>query len=48
LGGEIKFVEDRKGHDWRYAMNISKIKNELGWRPKVNFKNGMRRLLDEL
>lgn len=48
LGGEIEYVEDRKGHDWRYAMNISKIKNELGWKPKVNFEIGMGELLNEL
>jgi len=48
LGGEIEYVEDRKGHDWRYAMNISKIKNELGWKPKVNFEIGMEELLNEL
>ncbi len=38
LGGEIEFVEDRKGHDWRYAMDISKIKKELNWKPKTKFK----------
>ena len=48
LGGEIEYVEDRKGHDWRYAMNISKIKNELGWKPKVNFEIGIGELLNEL
>jgi len=45
LGGEIEYVEDRKGHDWRYAMDISKIKNELGWSPKINFKNGLEDLI---
>ena len=45
LGGEIEYVEDRKGHDWRYAMDITKIKNELGWTPKMKFEDGMRKLL---
>ena len=41
----IEFVEDRKGHDWRYAMDISKIKNELGWKPRINFEEGLGELL---
>lgn len=38
----IEYVEDRKGHDKRYAINFEKIKKELGWEPKVAFENGMR------
>ena len=34
----IEFVFDRPGHDRRYAINYSKIKKELGWKPKYNFK----------
>ena len=41
----IEFVEDRKGHDWRYAMDISKIKNELGWKPKISITKGLKELL---
>jgi len=37
----IKFVEDRPGHDRRYAMNIDKINRELGWKPKHNLKQGL-------
>jgi dTDP-glucose 4,6-dehydratase len=37
-----KFVTDRPGHDFRYAMNISKIENELGWSPAVKFDNGLK------
>lgn len=37
----IDFVEDRPGHDKRYAINNSKIKRELSWTPKKNFKSGI-------
>ena len=43
----IEYVEDRKGHDWRYAMNISKIKSELGWSPRITFEKGMSDLMHE-
>jgi dTDP-glucose 4,6-dehydratase len=39
----ITFVTDRPGHDWRYALNIGKIENELGWRPRVGLQEGLRR-----
>ena len=38
----IKFVKDRPGHDQRYSVNASKIKNELGWSPRVEFLDGLR------
>lgn len=38
----IEFVEDRKGHDFRYAIDFSKIKNELGWFPKTSFEQGLK------
>ena len=38
---KIKFVKDRPGHDLRYAINSSKIKNKLKWKPKTNFKEGL-------
>ena len=41
---QIEYVEDRKGHDWRYAIDISKIKNELGWSPRISFSEGMKEL----
>jgi dTDP-glucose 4,6-dehydratase len=39
----ITFVEDRPGHDWRYAIDPSKIENALGWKPSVSFEDGLRR-----
>jgi dTDP-glucose 4,6-dehydratase len=38
----IAFVPDRPGHDFRYDMNISKIKAELGWEPKFDLEYGLR------
>ncbi len=37
----IKFVTDRPGHDRRYAMNISKIERELGWKPRYSLTDGL-------
>lgn len=39
----ITFVTDRAGHDWRYAIDCSKLKRELGWKPSVSFEQGLRR-----
>jgi dTDP-glucose 4,6-dehydratase len=42
LGEEmINYVEDRKGHDFRYAIDFSKIKKQLGWNPKYDFVSGL-------
>jgi len=38
----IEFVQDRKGHDFRYAIDFTKIKNELGWQPTCNFEQGLK------
>lgn len=38
----ISFVKDRLGHDRRYAIDASRIKNELGWTPSVTFEQGIR------
>ncbi len=40
---KIKFVKDRPGHDIRYAINSSKLKNKLKWKPKVNFAKGLEK-----
>ena len=37
----IQFVEDRKGHDYRYAIDPSKIESELSWKPKYNFERAL-------
>ena len=37
----IEFVEDRPGHDIRYSLDSSKIREELGWRPRVSFDEGI-------
>ena len=39
---QIVFVEDRPGHDRRYAIDTTKIKKELGWRPLMSFEDGIR------
>lgn len=47
LGEEmIEHVADRLGHDFRYAINASKIKRELGWEPKIKFDDGMKMTVD--
>ena len=43
---KIKFVKDRPGHDFRYALNSNKIKRKLKWKPKVNLSNGISRTVD--
>ena len=38
---KIKFIKDRPGHDFRYALNSDKIKNEIMWKPKTLFDKGL-------
>lgn len=42
----ISFVQDRKGHDFRYAIDPTKIRNELGWTPKTKFDDGIIKTID--
>ncbi|MBZ4687979.1 MAG: dTDP-glucose 4,6-dehydratase [Clostridiales bacterium] len=41
----IKFVKDRPGHDRRYAIDSTKIQNDLGWKPKYTFETGMEKTI---
>jgi dTDP-glucose 4,6-dehydratase len=42
----ITYVKDRAGHDLRYAIDATKIKNELGWEPSVQFEEGISKTID--
>nr|WP_320117626.1 dTDP-glucose 4,6-dehydratase [uncultured Marinifilum sp.] len=42
----ISFVKDRAGHDMRYAIDASKIENELGWKPSIKFEEGFEQTID--
>ena len=48
LGNNVKiiFVQDRPGHDMRYAINSNKIKKNLKWKPKTNFMSGLEKTFD--
>ncbi|MGH7435969.1 MAG: dTDP-glucose 4,6-dehydratase [Polyangiaceae bacterium] len=43
--GLIRFVKDRPGHDWRYAIDATKVHGALGWEPKVRIAEGLRETL---
>jgi dTDP-glucose 4,6-dehydratase len=42
----IEFVTDRPGHDMRYAIDASKIENELGWKPEETFESGLKKTVE--
>ena len=42
----VRYIEDRPGHDRRYALNISLIENEIGWKPETGFEEGLRKTAD--
>ena len=42
----LSYVQDRPGHDRRYALNCKKIRDELGWRPVISLEDGLRRTID--
>ncbi|MFA6528847.1 MAG: GDP-mannose 4,6-dehydratase, partial [Candidatus Gracilibacteria bacterium] len=44
----IKFVEDRKGHDRRYAIDNTKMLKEFGWKPKTGFTEGLNKTFEWL
>ena len=41
---EIKFVQDRPAHDFRYALDSTRIREEFGWKPRVSFEQGLAEL----
>ena len=43
---QLEYVPDRKGHDYRYAINNSHIRKELGWTPSVTFEEGLQKTID--
>ncbi len=43
---QISFVKDRPGHDFRYAMDITNIKNELNWKPKFDFDSAIQKTIN--
>ena len=42
----ITFVKDRPGHDFRYAIDASKLKKEIGWKPKESFNTGIQKTIE--
>lgn len=42
----IRYVKDRAGHDMRYAIDPTKLENELGWKPEYNFDTGIRQTIE--
>ncbi len=42
----IEYVKDRQGHDMRYAIDASKLKNDLGWEPSINFEQGLEKTVE--
>jgi len=38
----MQFVKDRPGHDWRYAINPARMRDELGWQPSYDFARGIQ------
>ena len=44
--GLITFIKDRPGHDFRYALDASKINKGLGWSPSITFEEGLSKTID--
>jgi len=42
----VRYIEDRPGHDRRYALNVSLIENEIGWKAETDFKEGLRKTVE--
>jgi dTDP-glucose 4,6-dehydratase len=43
---QISFIGDRLGHDFRYAIDSSKIKKELGWEARIRFEDGLKETIE--
>ncbi len=43
--GLISYVKDRLGHDFRYAIDSSKVKEAFGWEPKTSFEDGLKKTI---
>lgn len=43
---QIRYVKDRAGHDRRYAIDATKLENELGWKPSITFEEGLEKTID--
>jgi len=43
---QITFVKDRAGHDFRYAIDATKLENELGWKADENFETGIKKTIE--
>ena len=41
----LSFIQDRKGHDWRYAVDSSKLQQQLGWSPKIHFEEALHQTI---
>jgi dTDP-glucose 4,6-dehydratase len=42
----ITYVQDRAGHDMRYAIDSTKLQNDLGWKPSLQFEEGIEKTID--
>ncbi len=43
---QMEFVQDRAGHDFRYAIDADKIESELGWKAEENFESGILKTIE--
>ena len=43
---QLRYVSDRPGHDRRYAIDATKIENELGWKADENFESGIEKTVE--
>jgi len=42
----LSYVQDRPGHDRRYALDCKKLETELGWRPEISLEDGLRQTIE--